>query len=52
MPTETQFGKNSLSGIICRCTGYAHPASGEVNPIAAVLTAASEMCDAKGVAVA
>ena len=39
-PTEADV-KDALSGVICRCTGY-------VKPIAAVLTAAQEMRDAKG----
>jgi aerobic-type carbon monoxide dehydrogenase small subunit (CoxS/CutS family) len=43
-PTEADV-KEALSGVICRCTGY-------VKPIAAVLTAAKEMRNAKGGAMA
>ena len=39
-PTEADV-KEALSGVICRCTGY-------VKPIAAVLTAAAELRQAKG----
>ena len=43
-PTEADV-REALSGVICRCTGY-------VKPIAAVLTAAQEMRNAKGGATA
>ena len=43
-PTEADV-RDALSGVICRCTGY-------VKPIAAVLTAAQEMRNAKGGAAA
>jgi aerobic-type carbon monoxide dehydrogenase small subunit (CoxS/CutS family) len=39
-PTDADV-REALSGVICRCTGY-------VKPIAAVLTAASEMRNAAG----
>ena len=39
-PTDADV-REALSGVICRCTGY-------VKPIAAVLTAAEEMRNAKG----
>ena len=44
--------RKAPSGVICRCTGYVYPTSGGVNPIAAVLTAANEMRNAKGGAAA
>ena len=43
-PTDADV-REALSGVICRCTGY-------VKPIAAVLTAAAEMRQAKGGATA
>ncbi|MGO9246014.1 MAG: (2Fe-2S)-binding protein, partial [Verrucomicrobiia bacterium] len=43
-PTDADV-REALSGVICRCTGY-------VKPIAAVLTAAQEMRNAKGGATA
>ena len=43
-PTEADV-REALSGVICRCTGY-------VKPIAAVLTAAAELRNAKGGATA
>jgi aerobic-type carbon monoxide dehydrogenase small subunit (CoxS/CutS family) len=43
-PTDADV-REALSGVICRCTGY-------VKPIAAVLTAAAEMRNAKGSATA
>jgi len=43
-PTDADV-REALSGVICRCTGY-------VKPIAAVLTAAAELRNAKGGAAA
>ncbi len=52
MLVKLRFDRLVLSGVICRCTGGVYPEPRRVKPIAAVLTAAAELRNAKGGAAA